>query len=79
MPRESADAKGRRYVAEGRLTVLAVDGDIIRAMVRGAGEFYELGHDPSGWYCDCPASTRCSHIHALMLVCVANRKEPHHG
>lgn len=79
MARESAEDKGRRYAAEGRLTVVQVDGDQIRAMVRGVGEFYECGHNPSGWWCDCPASTRCSHLYALMLVTIANRKEAHVG
>jgi hypothetical protein len=34
--RESVDAKARRYLAEGRLVVLQVDGDSIAAECRGS-------------------------------------------
>ena len=72
MPREGAEAKARRYLSEGRLTVTRVWGDDVRAVVRGSGEFYRPRHDPNGagWSCDCPARGTCCHLHALMLVCV---------
>lgn len=71
MSRESAALKARRYLTEGRLLVLRVDGPIIRAACRGDGQVYRLGHDPRhGWRCDCPARTRdCAHLLALRLVC----------
>lgn len=69
--RENAEEKGRRYLGEGRLVVRAVDGDTIRAVCRGSGDFYRLGHDPGqGWFCDCPARSTCAHLHGLQLVTV---------
>lgn len=76
MPREDAVQKGRRYVAEGRLLVIAVEGDHVAAVCRGGGEFYRLGHTPRrDWWCSCPAHTRCAHLNALMLVTVRHRGE----
>lgn len=71
MTRENAAAKGRRYLAEGRLTVLRVDGDLVEAQCRGGGEVFRCGHRPPAyWWCDCPAKTRCSHLHALQSVTI---------
>lgn len=68
--REGVEAKGRRYLVEGRLIVTTVDAsrDRIEATCRGAGEVYQLGHDRGGWWCTCPARTRCSHLTALTMV-----------
>lgn len=70
MTRENAAEKARRYLAEGRLVVTAVDGDHLTATCRGGGAVYELDHRPGrGWSCTCPARTdRCAHLHALQLV-----------
>jgi uncharacterized Zn finger protein len=68
MPRENAQAKGRRYLAEGRLLVDRVDSDEIRARCRGGGAVYELGLERGEWFCNCPALTTCSHLIALQLV-----------
>ena len=72
MPRESAEAKGRRLLVEGRLVVQLVDGRKIVAACRGdSGEVYRLGFDPRtrSWRCTCPALTAaCSHLIALRLV-----------
>jgi hypothetical protein len=65
---EHAQAKGRRYLAEGRLLVDRVDGDEIRARCRGGGALYELGYSDGSWFCSCPALTTCSHLAALQLV-----------
>jgi uncharacterized Zn finger protein len=73
--RESAEAKGRRYVTEGRLVVRLVDGHQIEAECRGSGEVYRLGYRPGSWWCECPAVGRCSHLVALQLVCVSPRAE----
>ena len=70
MPREDALAKGRRYVAEGRLHVRLADSTGIRATCRGQGELYNLGFHRGGWYCDCPAKTLCAHLVALQLVTI---------
>lgn len=70
--REGVEAKGRRYLAEGRLTVRRVDetGGVVEADCRGAGAVYALGHDERGWFCNCPALGRCAHLAALELVTV---------
>jgi uncharacterized Zn finger protein len=70
--REAASEKGRRYVAEARLTVLEVRRGLVRASCRGDGAFHQLGWTPErGWWCSCPALTdRCSHLAALRLVTV---------
>lgn len=68
MPRESADTKAARYLAEGRLVVTRVDGNLVTATCRGDGQIYVLGRDQRGWYCTCPALGRCSHLLALGRV-----------
>jgi uncharacterized Zn finger protein len=68
VPREGAEAKGRRYLTEGRLVVDRVSGSEIRARCRGAGALYVLGCEGGRWHCSCPALTTCAHLHALMLV-----------
>jgi hypothetical protein len=68
--RENAAMKGRRYVAEGRLIVRALDeyGGTVQADCRGAGAVWTVGRDERGWFCDCPAYSVCAHIEALRLV-----------
>jgi uncharacterized Zn finger protein len=70
--RENADAKAVRLLTCGRLTVEWLDTVTIRAICRGdSGEVYALGYSPDrGWWCDCPAFGRCSHLLALMRVVV---------
>jgi len=76
VPRESAETKARRYLAEGRLTVLRV-GEIIGAECRGSGVVYRLGFDGRDWFCECPAlSRRCSHLLALQSVTVLPEARP---
>ncbi len=76
MTRESVEAKGRRYLVEGRLVVEHVAGDEIRARCRGGGAVYELGFSGGEWWCGCPARGRCAHLVALGLVTVARSSEP---
>jgi uncharacterized Zn finger protein len=66
--RENGEAKGRRYVAEGRLVVEEVNERSIRALCRGAGAVYNLSYEAGRWSCTCPAKGRCAHLVALMLV-----------
>jgi uncharacterized Zn finger protein len=66
--RENAAAKGRRYVAEGRLIVEHVGAGEVRARCRGGGAVYRLGFKNGRWSCTCPALGRCSHLCALGLV-----------
>jgi uncharacterized Zn finger protein len=68
--RESAQAKARRYLGEGRLSVLRVDKSQVVAECRGGGTVYRLGYENGVWRCDCPARGTCCHLHALMLVTV---------
>lgn len=72
MSRETVPQKAMRYLTEGRLIVEQVAGDQVRATCRGAGEVYQLGHDPGrGWWCSCPVrSDRCAHLDALRRVTV---------
>jgi uncharacterized Zn finger protein len=71
MSRETTAAKGRRYLAEGRVTVVRVDGAVADALVHGDTGEHHVGHDPArGWHCTCPARGRCSHVAALRLVTV---------
>jgi hypothetical protein len=70
---ENADAKGARYLTEGRLRLREVDedGGVVMAECRGDGRMYALGFDGErGWYCSCPAFGRCSHLKALGRVVV---------
>ena len=79
MARENAEAKGRRYLAEGRLELVRVDFDTerpvpIAALCRGDGREYRLLYRAGdGWSCDCEARGRCAHLVALGLVVNLNR------
>jgi hypothetical protein len=73
--RENVEDKGRRYLAEARLTVTKVDGDVVLAECRGAGQVHQCGHQPRrGWHCSCPARGICSHLTALQLVTVRRQR-----
>lgn len=66
--RETVDAKARRYLIEGRLVVEYAHGVHVRAQCRGQGARYLVVHDPGGWFCSCPARSRCAHLVAVQLV-----------
>jgi hypothetical protein len=72
VPRENAAAKARRLLAEGRVTIIRVDGSQVDALVRGdSAQNYLVQHRPGWWTCPCDAlSTLCSHVQAVMLVTV---------
>jgi hypothetical protein len=73
MIREPLDAKALRYIREGRLRVVLVDGERIEARVRGSDAEHVVGYRRGGWWCDCQAhrfGRRCSHLHALQLVTI---------
>lgn len=71
---ENVEQKGRRYLTEGRLTVLKSDprSGLVIAECRGTDATYKLGFDPRRreWRCTCPGpkSRKCSHLVALRLV-----------
>jgi uncharacterized Zn finger protein len=75
--RENVESKGRRYLTEGRVRVIYVDGDVVRAVVRGGGALYEVTYEPGfGWSCDCPARSRCAHRVALELITSPMTRQP---
>jgi hypothetical protein len=75
-PRETKAEKAVRMIAERRLMVERVAGQLVVASCRGdSGSVYALGYDPTKreWRCTCPASrefhsTDCAHLLALKLV-----------
>jgi hypothetical protein len=69
-PSAAVEQKARNYLLQGRLVVHTADPQTgrIRASCRGDGAVYTLGRDDDGWYCNCPARTRCAHMVALGLV-----------
>jgi len=70
--REDARTRGCRLAAEGHLIVSYVSGRVITACCRGdSGEMHRLGYDPGrGWWCACPALTKCAYLQALHLVTI---------
>ncbi len=68
MPRETIDAKARRYLSEGRVLIRHVDRNTVYALVRGSDTYYRIRGDSFGWDCDCPAQRTCSHLKAVWLV-----------
>jgi hypothetical protein len=73
--RENVEAKGRRYLLEGRLAVERVDASGVSARCRGGGATYRLEVAGGEWSCSCPALRRCAHLVALELV-VAPAADP---
>ncbi len=72
---ENAQAKGRRYLTEGRLIIDLVRGGgrpLIAARARGQGAEYRLGFTDGRWYCTCPARSVCAHLVSLQLVTTTN-------
>jgi hypothetical protein len=80
MTRESASAKARRYLCEGRLLVLEVGPTVVRATCRGDGQVYRCGWWRGRWGCTCPAAgtfrADCAHLLALRLVTVEPTGHP---
>jgi hypothetical protein len=73
MTREALEEKALRYIREGRLRVVLVEGRRIEARVRGTRAAYVVGYEPGGWHCSCEAhrfGRRCAHLAALQLVTV---------
>lgn len=66
--RESAEAKARRYLSEGRVVVQLVGPAGVLARVRGQGTEHRVSLTSAGWHCTCPAFRDCSHLLAVGLV-----------
>ena len=73
MTRERAEAKGRRYLEEGRLIISTAGPSYVDATCRGSGDVHSVTYRRGGWSCSCPALGRCSHLVALMLVTAPTR------
>ena len=65
---DPTEVKARRYLAEGRVHVIASSWRGITADVTGDHDVYHVSVDPKGWACSCPSMTRCSHAIAVALV-----------
>ncbi len=75
MSREPIDVKARRLLAEGRLIVTSAAPWHVEAACKGdSGHVYTVGYTRAGWWCDCPALGRCSHLTALQLVTAPRRE-----
>jgi len=68
MAREGAADKARRYLVEGRVTIVHVSGPRVLAYVRGDGAVWRCEANGSDWVCPCPAKGRCAHLLAVGLV-----------
>lgn len=75
--RETTWEKAHRILVEGRLRVVSVQGNEIRAACKGdSGAIYGVSHtdgDVPFWNCSCPARVDCSHLRALQLVTAVER------
>ena len=75
MPRENAEAKAKRYLAEGRVIVVSVSNDRVLARVRGDGQVWLVMFEGGVWSCPCPARTdQCSHLRALHMMSAAEAR-----
>ena len=67
--RETAAAKARRYLSEGRVILTRVGPDRVDAFVRGDAAVHASGYRNGEWRCTCPARTdACSHLRSLKLI-----------
>ena len=68
--RETVDEKARRYLAEGRITVVYLTGSRLRAEAHGSRRdtVERKGEGRSPWVCSCRAYKRCAHLAAVELV-----------
>lgn len=60
--------RGRRLLIEGRLRLVQVSAEIVRAECRGSATVHRLGYQAGQWRCSCFAKGLCSHLVALQLV-----------
>lgn len=66
--------KADRLLLEGRLRLVSVDGNEIKAQCLGdSAVIYHLEHFHGRWSCTCPARVDCSHLRALQRVVVVER------
>jgi hypothetical protein len=69
---ESVDAKARRLLGSGAVTVLRCDvtnpSRTVDARVEGDHGTYRVAQEAGWWACSCRAMGRCSHCIAVRLV-----------
>ena len=66
--KENRDAKARRLLTTGRVTITGVSRRFVVALVRGDHGTYWCGYNGGSWHCECPCLTGCSHVKALQLT-----------
>lgn len=67
--RENIESKARRYLIEGRVSIVAAHSHHVTALVTGTENTHHVERESSGrWVCSCPARGRCCHIAACQLV-----------
>ncbi len=80
MTRDLVERKAARLLADGKLTVLEVTGDRIRATCVGdSGKTWHLGWWKGRWGCQCPSNAfrrGCAHELALKRVVNEPVREP---
>ncbi len=83
MTRDLVERKAARLLADGKLTVLEVTGDRIRATCVGdSGKTWHLGWWKGRWGCQCPSNAfrrGCAHELALKRVVNEPVREPAAG
>ncbi len=61
--------KSERLLLAGNVSVFAVNGRRVQAVVRGDSGYHEVEHRSGQWSCSCPALRSCSHVLAVRRVC----------
>jgi hypothetical protein len=78
--RETAAAKARRYLTEGRVIIEHLHPGEVTATCRGDGAIHRVGWRPStGWWCNCESHGRCSHQIALGLIVAVDLPSEHYA
>ena len=73
MPKETAETKARRLLAEGRVRVLWSTDLAVTAHVRGDSGVYDVAWTrlPGRWSCTCACyGQSCSHVAAVKAITV---------
>lgn len=70
------DQKAGRLLAEGRVRLERVAGDLVVATVEGDTGTYAVECAQASWRCNCPARSECSHLLAVQLVVVPRYATP---
>jgi uncharacterized Zn finger protein len=66
--RERAPEKAVRLLRDGKVRIVEVRPDLVKAVVVGDHGIYSVHRFEGRWYCDCPALGPCSHAMAASRV-----------